>query len=96
VEYQIAYNEFKTSGNIAFFLDSYCTTSRYCTKVSDGGEQECPSIGNKFRYNDLYTGYQGRFLKAFKLDKGEDYEKGYWDCGIEQIDRLSTYKNIRH
>ena len=84
----IAENRFYTSGKVAFYSDWYCspdTTRNTCTKASG----ECPSIGNEFRSNNLYSGYNGD-IKTFQYYGIDDY------CGGLSIPRLRTSGNIKH
>jgi len=84
----IAENKFYSAGKVAFYSDWYCssdTTTNTCTKPS----RECPSIGNEFRSNDLYGGFNGG-IKMFKY-YGNDYY-----CGALSAPRLRTSGNVKY
>ena len=57
----------------------------YCTKPTP----ECPSVGNEFRYNQLYDGFYGE-IATFKLS-GLDNA-----CGPLPEPRLRTSGNVQH
>ena len=83
----IADNRFYSSGKEAFYQGWYCNQSvrTDCTKVSG----ECPSIGNEFRNNDLYGGYNGA-IKVFDLREDDNY------CGPLSSPRLRTSGNMKY
>ena len=79
----IAGNRFYSSGARAFYSDWYCNEdTRDCSKASG----ECPSIGNEFHYNDLYSGYDG-IIEAFTY-YGENNH-----CGVLPAPRIRASGN---
>ncbi|WP_444909956.1 hypothetical protein [Microbulbifer sp. TRSA005] len=92
----IADNRFYSSGRVAFYQGWYCnadvrgwnlddSNSDGCTKPSG----ECPSIGNEFRNNDLYGGYDGA-IKVFDVREVDNY------CGTLSSPRLRTSGNVKY
>lgn len=83
----IAENRFYSSGREAFYQEWYCNQDvrSDCTKVSG----ECPSIGNEFRNNALYSGYSSA-VKGFTLREDGHY------CGSLPSPRLKTSGNVKY
>jgi hypothetical protein len=79
-------NDFHRTGMNAFYSDWYCEAWRPdCTKPVP----ECPSYGNEFRYNDLFSGYYGQIAitKPFGPDAA---------CGPLPERRMQESDNVLH
>jgi hypothetical protein len=83
-------NTFTDSGDHAYFYEQYCATN-----CGGAYARECSSYGNRFAYNTLVSGYQGRTPPAFVLDPaGSTYPGAAAPCSIPSgVERLHTAGN---
>jgi hypothetical protein len=84
-------NTFTDSGDHGYYYEQFCATDCGVAHV-----RECASYGNRFAYNTLVSGYQGRKPPTFALDPaGATYAGAAAPCSIPAgVERLHTAGNV--